>query len=154
MATADLEGDDEEAESESESESDSESDEGESADEEEKKRNAELIQERIELAVRHVPTHENVLADAGTRQHDKEFRGLAWGIRIRGCRSRGCISGFGRRHRSTWKSAKGRGRSSRYSRVICVKWRGTSRVEAVWSSDVVDGTHSAGPPWQSVYGEN
>lgn len=28
------------------------------------------------------------------------------------------------------------------------------RVEAVWSSDVVDGTHSAGPPWQSVYGEN
>ena len=31
----------------------------------------------IELAVRHVPTHENVLADAGTRQHDKEFRGLA-----------------------------------------------------------------------------
>ena len=31
----------------------------------------------IELAVRHVPTHENVLADAGTRQHDKEFRGMA-----------------------------------------------------------------------------
>eukprot|EP01046_Picozoa_sp_COSAG06_P076377 COSAG06_NODE_24351_length_665_cov_1.187279_1_plen_83_part_00 len=27
-------------------------------------------------------------------------------------------------------------------------------VEVVWSSDVVDGTHSTGPPWQLVYGED
>ena len=31
----------------------------------------------IELSVRHVSTHKNVLADAGTRQHDNDFKGLA-----------------------------------------------------------------------------
>ena len=24
---------------------------------------------------------------------------------------------------------------------------------AVWSADVVDGTHSAGPPWRDLYGQ-
>jgi hypothetical protein len=62
-----VEDDDEEAESESEPESYAESDEGESADEEEKKRNAELIEERMKMS------RKKARKDAATRAAGREF---------------------------------------------------------------------------------
>jgi hypothetical protein len=62
-----VEDDDEEAESESEPESYAESDEGESADEEEKKRNAELIEERMKMS------RKKARKDAATRAAGREY---------------------------------------------------------------------------------